>query len=349
MFLFRKRVAQPKRLNYDAIFVENTCRICGNLNGNRIHHAREMFLGLRERFSYLECGNCGCVQLLEIPKDMSKYYPPSYYSFNEHGKLKTLLRRQWAGYAFGRRNLVGWLLTRAFFPNLAIQVVRRSGVPKSASILDVGCGSGRALLDLSYLGFTNLTGVDPYIQKDLVYENGVKVFKRELNDMSGQFDLITFHYSYEHMDRPGEVMRAAKRLLNPDGTVIVRIPVASSYSWHRYGVNWFNLDPPRHFYIHTFRSMELLAQHAGLKVVDAVQEGGAGQFWTSEEYERDIPHNDPRTLGSSLIKRLLAWKEIRNWETRAEELNRANQGDLVGFYLRHVQDANKPVSRTSTG
>lgn len=294
-----------------------------------------MFLGLRDEFIYLECGGCGCVQLLDVPQDMSKYYPSSYYSFDEHGRFKTWLRRQWASYALGRVNPVGWFLTRALFPNLAIDAVRRSGVAKDARILDVGCGSGRALLDLSYLGFTNLTGVDPFIRADLSYENGVKVFKRELQDMSGEFDLITFHYSYEHMDHPLQVMKETRRLLSPAGKVIVRIPVASSYSWRRYGVNWFNLDPPRHFYIHTFRSMETLVEKAGLKILETVQEGGAGQFWTSEEYERDIPHNDPRTLGSSSLQRIRARRQIRRWTAQADELNRNNQGDLVGFYLGH--------------
>ncbi len=295
-----------------------------------------MLLGLRDTFTYLECAECGCVQLLEIPEDMSKYYPSNYYSFNEHGKLKTLLRRQWASYAYGRPNPIGWILTQAYFPNLAIQVVRRSGAPKSSRILDVGCGSGRALLDLSYLGFTDLTGADPFIGADLVYPNGVRVLKRELSSMSGEFDLITFHYSFEHMDRPAKVLKETQRLLSRGGTAIVRIPVASSYAWRRYGVNWFNMDPPRHFYIHTFKSMDILARQAGLRIVETVQEGGSGQFWTSEEYERDIPHNDPRTLGSSLFKRLLAWKQIRAWRRRSDELNRNQEGDLVGFYLTHA-------------
>jgi hypothetical protein len=34
------------------------CAICGNRRDNHIHVAREMMLGLREEFRYLECGNC---------------------------------------------------------------------------------------------------------------------------------------------------------------------------------------------------------------------------------------------------------------------------------------------------
>jgi SAM-dependent methyltransferase len=295
-----------------------------------------MFLGLRHPFTYLECAVCGCVQLAEVPRDLSIYYPPAYYSFNEHGLVKTFFRHQWSAYAFGHGNPLGWALTKVLFPNLAIEAVRESAVPLKARILDVGCGSGRALLDLSYLGFSNLSGVDPFVEKDLLYANGVKVFRKELAGMSGEFDLITFHYSFEHMDQPEFVLRETKRLLSPSGKVIIRIPVACSYAWRHYGINWFNLDPPRHLYIHTFRSMELLAERVGLKIFKTIQESGAGQFWTSEDYEQDIPHSDPRALGSSALKRLLQWKRIRDWKTKAEELNRKGEGDLVGFYLRHA-------------
>jgi|GEM_PF-5382685 hypothetical protein len=32
-------------------------------------------LGLGDPFDYLECSACGCVQLLNIPADMRRYYP----------------------------------------------------------------------------------------------------------------------------------------------------------------------------------------------------------------------------------------------------------------------------------
>ncbi|HEY5909475.1 MAG TPA: class I SAM-dependent methyltransferase [Verrucomicrobiae bacterium] len=315
--------------------MSHACKICQNAENNQLHAACEMLLGTRERFTYLECGGCGCVQLLEIPADMGKYYPKDYYSFQEHGVLKTLVRRQWSSYAYGRRNILGWLISTVFFHNVAIEAVRYSGVTKDARILDVGCGSGRVLLDLSHLGFRDLTGADPYIQRDIVHENGVKIFKRELSDLAGEFDLITLHYTFEHMDRPAEVMRHLQRLLSPQGVVMLSIPIASSYAWRRFGVNWFNLDAPRHLYIHTYRSIDLLAQNAGLKVADTVQEGDGRMFWLSEEYERGISQNDPRALGMHPLRWLLASKKMRTLSMKAKELNRKGEGDVVRFYLRN--------------
>jgi len=230
-----------------------------------------MAFGLRDKFEYLECGSCGCVQLLEIPRDMAKYYPPNYYSFQKHGALKTFIRHQWSAHAYGNSNLIGKLVAGLFFANRAMESVRRSGVSKEARILDVGCGSGRFLLDLAYLGFANLTGADPFNERDLVYENGVRVLKRQLSEIEGTFDLIMLHYSYEHMDKPEAVLREIHRLLGPGGQAILRIPVASSYAWRRYGVNWVNFDPPRHFYLHTFKSIDLLTRRVGLEVEEGIR------------------------------------------------------------------------------
>ena len=60
----------------------NTCKICKNENNNIIHVAKEMMFGLRDNFRYLECNNCGCLQLIDESPDFSKYYPVNYYSYN---------------------------------------------------------------------------------------------------------------------------------------------------------------------------------------------------------------------------------------------------------------------------
>jgi SAM-dependent methyltransferase len=91
--------------------------------------------------------------------------------------------------------------------------IRRTGLPKNAAILEVGCGSGRLLLDLAWLGFTNLTGVDPFIAGDIHYPNGPKILKQRVEAMTGVFDLVMLHHSFEHTDQPLAVMQAVSRLL----------------------------------------------------------------------------------------------------------------------------------------
>jgi SAM-dependent methyltransferase len=312
------------------------CRICSNAWANRLHTAREMMFGFREEFVYLECGRCGCLQLLTLPPDMGKYYPPNYYSYQGHSALKAALRRHWSAYAFGRFAPVGWLLSKLFFPNLPMMAVRRLAPSVESRILDVGCGSGALLQDMSHLGFRSLTGADPFIAEDLAFPGGVKILKRELGQLRDEFDLIMLHHSFEHMERPWAMMGEIARLLAPDGTVMLRIPVASSAAWKRYGVNWFGLDAPRHIYLHTASSVKILAEGAGLETVKAWQETDEQVFFASEAYQQDIPMADKRFPRRNVFDRLLKWDQTRRYRREAEQADQRLEGDAVCFLLRRT-------------
>jgi SAM-dependent methyltransferase len=51
------------------------------------------------------------------------------------------------------------------------------------------------------------------------------------------------------------LQEAAASLLACKGIIVVRIPAVSSYAWERYGVAWMQLDAPRHFFLHSPKSM----------------------------------------------------------------------------------------------
>lgn len=59
----------------------HSCRICGNAHQNQRFAAREMMFGSRDKFDYLECARCDCLQIEEVPADLSQYYPANYYAF----------------------------------------------------------------------------------------------------------------------------------------------------------------------------------------------------------------------------------------------------------------------------
>jgi SAM-dependent methyltransferase len=311
----------------------NACKVCGNTSGNKIHTAREMMFGLRHPFEYLECGNCGCVQLMKAPEDMARYYPKDYYSFQHHGWVMTAIRRRWSAYARGQRSLVGWFVNELYYPNNAMKGVHRLGLRKNARILEIGSGSGRLLQDLCYFGFTDVKGVDPYIEKDLRYENGPVIYKKQLAEMEGEFDIIMLNHAFEHMDQPAATMHDIGRLLAKEGKAIIRIPVSSSYGWKHYGVNWVHLDAPRHLFIHSFKSMEILAKGAGLKISEIIHEAEEISIVGSEAYTRDIPMFDLRYPLVSSKKRLLAWRRRRVDKEAAEAMNRRCEADLICFYL----------------
>jgi SAM-dependent methyltransferase len=268
---------------------------------------------------------------------MSRYYPSTYYSFSSEppneGLLYKWAKRERAKYAVCGKGVMGRLLYRRF-PNPALRSLSRFGHMKGARILDVGCGSGSVLYALRQIGFTNLMGVDPYIDDHIRYKNGVCVLKTTIEALTGQWDVIMFHHSLEHASRPLDQLRAASRLLSDDGVCIVRIPVVSSFAWEHYGVHWVQLDAPRHLFLHSSDSMAMLTTQAGLKVDDIVFDSTALQFWGSEQYLRDIPLRSERSYAVNPSKGIFSRDQIEAFERRAEQLNASHRGDQAAFYLR---------------
>ena len=301
-----------------------------------------MMFGTRELFDYLECGSCGTLQLLDAP-DLEPHYPADYLSFDQSREidLATNLRRRIGARLAGNylvkgRGLWGKLVLatkpwiRAHFPPSLLDPIL--GLNFDSRLLDVGCGYGHLLRTLRQFGFRNLTGADMFIQSDLVFP-GVKIFKRGLEELGPAFDLIMLHHSFEHLPDPAAALVELRRLLSDDGHVLIRMPVVS-HAWEMYGVDWVQLDPPRHLFLFTERAFRTFAEEAGFTIEKIVYDSTPFQFWGSEQYRMDIPLNDPRSMNVPGAESLFGDEQLEDWSLRAEKLNRAGEGDQASFYLR---------------
>jgi SAM-dependent methyltransferase len=320
-----------------------SCRICENTENNRIHEAREMMFGLRDRFDYVECGECGTIQIKEIP-ELAPYYPKNYFSLESGAqiefakKLKRRLAARFAGdYFVNKRNFIGkYIAEKKSWIKGQFPAALRDfplGINFQSKILDFGCGTGKPLQVLYQFGFRNLTGADAFIDADIFYPNGVKIYKKRLDELEPFYDLITLNHSFEHLPNPLESLREIGRLLAKDKFALIRIPVAG-FAWEKYGTNWVQLDAPRHLYLYTEKSFRFLAGKAGFTVEKVIYDSTAFQFWGSEQYQRDIPLSDERTFKDDISKSIFTQEEMDAWESEAEKLNAQNKGDQACFYLR---------------
>lgn len=143
-----------------------------------------------------------------------------------------------------------------------------------------------------------------------------------------------FHHSFEHIPDPSETLLTVTELLNNHGYCIIRIPIVCSYAWKRYGVNWVQIDAPRHFFLHSLKSLNILANNCGLQMSNVVYDSTAFQFWGSEQYIKDIPLRDINSYSENPSTSLFTELEISAFTKAAMRLNASRQGDQAIFYLR---------------
>lgn len=326
--------------------VQARCRICSAVSNHQCVTAKEMMFGTNEEFAYFQCGNCGCLQISEIPTDLARHYPANYYSYQpplkktESSPFYTWLKKQRCRTAlFGQGVRFNRLISRfvplpnSWFDNGPL-LKKAKFESFNDGILDVGCGEHSSwLLNARDFGFNNLVGVDPFIKQDKL-ESGINYFKKNITELEGQFRYITFHHSLEHIPDQLAQLTAARRLLGAGGICLVRIPLVSSYVWEKYGVNWVELDAPRHLYLHSKESIKLLAEKAGLYLIDTIYDSDEFEFAASEQYKVGIPLFDQRSYLVNPSQSIFTTQQMDAFKQVAKRVNADGTGGRAGFFFR---------------
>lgn len=299
-----------------------------------------MMFGFRDPFVYFECDNCECLQISDFPENMSRYYPDNYYSLSGGDEIKYKGFRK----LFRLLTLNAWVFDdkwyhpflQKFYTPVSLRVLKGLGITADTRILDVGCGNGKKFLyPLAELGKKNIAGCDPFLEKDIIYANGLGIRKGDIFDMEGSWDIITYHHVFEHVPDPLHNLKKANQLLSGGGICILRMPTVSSYAWKYYGINWVQLDAPRHFYLHSLKSIEWLARQAGFSLLKTEYDSTYKQFSDSEAYIADKPLRAPRPKGIlSFVRRKI--RKHRH-QRLAAKMNVQKMGDQAAFFLKKVQ------------
>ena len=268
---------------------------------------------------------------------MSCYYPGDYYSFQEAtprpaGWLERRARRLRTALIVRREGVAGRLV-RWIKPSYSLELL--SGYARTDSrILDYGCGRGGLLLNLQLNGFTRLLGYDPFIGVETInHGNGVVVYRTLPPDYGSIFDIVILDHVFEHLPNPMHALDEIAALLAPRGILIIRTPLAGSYAWRAYRTNWVQLDAPRHLFLQTPESLELLARSHNFRIHEIRYDSTGFQFYGSEQYRRDIPLRDARSHWVNPHGSTFSSDEMEEFEKTRAELNRVGDGDQATFIL----------------
>jgi SAM-dependent methyltransferase len=177
------------------------------------------------------------------------------------------------------------------------------------------------------IGFTNFTGADPYIDSDIVHPNGAQVLKRQIDEIDEQFDFVLLNHSFEHVWDQGAFIESVRRVVRTSGKCVIRVPTTDSWAWDHYQADWVQLDPPRHFYLHSRRSIRLILEKHGFAVSRIVDD--------STEFQQ---------LGSEMVRagKPLADGEVFSRQTvaaarrTARRLNAEGRGDQIAVHCTKI-------------
>ena len=145
---------------------------------------------------------------------------------------------------------------------------------QNRNLLDIGCGTGDFLYTAQRKGW-NIVGVEPNEKASALAQNklgtDVSIFEN-LNDLLKNqtlqsFDVITLWHVLEHVPNYDEYISSIKKMLHPDGILIIAVPNYNAYDANYYGKFWAAYDVPRHLWHFSQNSMKIIFSQHELKVM----------------------------------------------------------------------------------
>jgi len=134
------------------------------------------------------------------------------------------------------------------------------------NLLDIGAGTGDFLLTAKQNGW-NTIGVEPSEKaKGIAIIKGIQ-FSDSTNELeNNSFDVITMWHVLEHVPNLEIQIKELKRLVKPNGTIIIAVPNFKSYDAKHYGKFWAAFDVPIHFWHFSQTAIKLLFEKENIKL-----------------------------------------------------------------------------------
>jgi len=140
---------------------------------------------------------------------------------------------------------------------------------KEKNLLDIGCGTGGFLQTAKQNNWI-VSGIEPNEKAREIANKKTSnsVFKTEqlLKFESNSFDVITLWHVLEHLPNLEHHISIFKRLLKPNGTLIIAVPNYKSYDAKHYKQFWAAYDVPRHLWHFNKASISKLVSKQSFKV-----------------------------------------------------------------------------------
>jgi len=138
------------------------------------------------------------------------------------------------------------------------------------SILDIGAGTGEFLLTCKNDGW-HVTGIEPSERaKQIAHQKGIGMEESLANLTDHSFDVITMWHVLEHVPNLEQQLKELKRLLKPNGVLLVAVPNYKSYDAKVYQEYWAAYDVPIHLWHFSKNAISKLFALQSMKLVQVL-------------------------------------------------------------------------------
>jgi SAM-dependent methyltransferase len=223
------------------------CRNCNAKRGAPLYvGTRDRFEGHPGSFDYVQCAECGLIQLEENPPDLESLYM-DYRVHGGQSAVYHLLRRLTIGHCYP------------------------SSRGEGRSLLDFGCGSGWYMQQMAERGW-NVVGFEFNAEHAARVSDAISLpvlaGATALEQCTGQFDLVTMNFVFEHLTEPHRTLDLVARTLKPGGQLYISVPNIEGREAKLFKDRWFHLDPPRHLTFFTKQMLREMFEARGLVDID---------------------------------------------------------------------------------
>jgi len=210
-------------------------------------------------FSIWECANCTLRFTQDVPDSAS--IGPYYKSENYISHTNT---------SMGFVNRLYQIVRKKTLRQKRRLICKTTGKQRG-TLLDVGSGTGAFVNEMKQNGW-EVTGLEPDEDARRVAKESfhceLKSTDVLLSLPENAFDAITLWHVLEHVHDLKNYLHQFKKLLKPDGRLVIAVPNYTSFDASVYRQYWAAYDVPRHLYHFSPLSMKLLVHKNGMRIIE---------------------------------------------------------------------------------
>jgi SAM-dependent methyltransferase len=241
------------------------CYLCDAADEEELLTAEDDLGGTPGTFRFVRCTRCGLAY--QNPRvsleHIGAYYDDQYIAHRrkrDWGLLTPLFERAMNKLDVDKDRIASRYLT----------------LDAHSEVLDVGCAVGTFLQRLHRRYGARVAGVD---FKDLTFAPSLRdvefhcslFYEARLAD--ARFDLVTMWHFLEHDYDPCRSLQTARRVLKPDGRLIIEVPRLDSRTFRWFGDRWPGLQAPQHTVLFDRDRLLRMVHSAGFEVIDYLPYG----------------------------------------------------------------------------